>query len=180
MIERNTSPGPAASPSKTGQRRRTWIWIFVVLTALGVLAVGINFGYNVQQQLSEAELQKARELWEQRGPRDYRLRVQVRRHSPVAGDLVHVENYSLVVRDRKVVEATVNDRELERRLWDEFDMNGLFDSIEEFLRQDRRPGQPPTFLKGTFDRKNGQLLKFIRRVRSSNQRLEIVVTLDSK
>jgi len=179
----NESPPAASSkPPATGLRKksRTWIWIFGALFLLGSLAVLINYGYNLQQQLTPAELQAARQRWDQHGPANYDLRVQIRRHSPAPGDPAVIDNYSLQIRDGKVTNAVMNDAVLERRYWDEFDMPGLFDSIDEFLRRDRKPGQPQTFLKGTFDRRDGRLLKFIRRVRGSTERLEIVVVLEKR
>jgi len=150
------------------------------LTGLGLFAIAINFGYSQQQQLKTEDIQSARQRWQQAGFRDYDLRIQIRRHSAVAGDPVGQDSITIEVRGGAVTDGTVNKQPLAPRLYDEYNMPGLFDSIDEFLRRDRPDGKPLTFLKATFDRKDGHLLQFVRRVRGSSERQEIVVVLERR
>jgi len=54
-------------------KNRGWIWFFVVLTLLGVAAVGINLAYNLREQITPEQVQAARQLWEEKGPKNYDL-----------------------------------------------------------------------------------------------------------
>ena len=54
-------------------------------------------------------------------------------------------------------------------------MPGLFNDIEVFLQRDARPGSPQTFCRGYFDRDDGHLPLFIRRVSGGTERVEIKV-----
>lgn len=190
MAAEPDKPDPTATSWETSPPRRKsatldflvrkWIWVFVVLAVLGILAVAINFGYNIRQQLTPAQLHEARQRWEQHGPADYDLRVQIRRHTSDAGDPAIVDNYVLQVRDRQVVHATINDGPLEPQKYEYYDMPGLYDSIDEFLRRDQRDGRRESFMVAKFDRRDGRLMKFIRRVRNSNERQEIIVALERR
>src|SRR5947209_14393116 len=52
---------------------RGWIWYFVIVAALTVLATTILVVYNLRQQLRPEQLAAARPLWEQKRPPDYVL-----------------------------------------------------------------------------------------------------------
>jgi hypothetical protein len=56
-------------------------------------------------------------------------------------------------------------------------MNALFHFIEVFMEHDQKPGQPRTFTKATFDPTDGHIVRYIRRVTGTNERLEIKVIL---
>src|SRR5262245_435188 len=63
-------PGLAARP----RRSRGWIWYFVTLLVLSLIATGVIIAYNWSQQLTPERLEKARTLWEEKGPPDYEYR----------------------------------------------------------------------------------------------------------
>jgi hypothetical protein len=59
-------------------------------------------------------------------------------------------------------------------------MNALFDFIDGFLKEDAKPGSPRAYMVATFDSSDGHLIKLVRRVMGTKQRLEINVTLVPK
>lgn len=83
--------------------------------------------------------------------------------------------YRVQVRKGKVVAATLDGRPLEPRLYPTCDMNALFDDIERFLDLDAQPGSPRAYNVATFDVHDGHLLRYIRSVSATGQRLDIRV-----
>src|SRR5690348_8636633 len=101
---------PAPSEGQATDRRgrgRRWIGFFVLLA---LLAGGAALGpwlYNARQQLRPEQLEAARALWREHGPRDYDLEYTVKLdRDPIA------ERYLVLVRDRRVVFAARDDEVL--------------------------------------------------------------------
>jgi hypothetical protein len=156
-------------PMNPPRRSRTWIWYFVILAILAVLAVTIMIRYNQGQQLTREQVDQARALWQHKGPKDYDL------DYTEAGTVT--DRYRVQVRDGKVVSALRDGKPLEERLYIFHDMPALFDALDGFLQEDARPGSPRVYMVATFDSTDGHLLKLVRRVMGTDQRLEINVTL---
>jgi hypothetical protein len=85
--------------------------------------------------------------------------------------------FKVEVRGGKVVSATLDGRELERRLYAAHDMTGLYDDLERFLEIDSKPDSPRAFVVATFDTVDGHLLHYVRSVSATRQRVEITVGL---
>ncbi len=151
------------------RRSRTWIWYFVILTVLAIVAVAILIRYNQGQQLTRQQLDQARALWRQKGPGDYDL--------DYTKAAAATERYRVQVRHGKVVSALRDGQPMEERLYVFYDMPGLFDALDGFLREDAHPGSPRTYMVATFDARDGHLIKLVRRVMGTDQRLEINVLL---
>jgi hypothetical protein len=149
------------------RKSRGWIWYFVILAILAAAAVTVMIVYNLQQQLKPEQLGAARELWAREGPADYDL------DFTESGNVAN--SYRVEVRGGKVLAATCDGRPLEPRLYRYNDVPGLFDQVEGFLERDRQPHQPRTFTKAVFDARDGHLVRYIRRVMGTTQRLEINV-----
>jgi hypothetical protein len=158
---------------------RRWIWYFVVVGCLTVLATTILVVFNRAQQLTPEQLEAARKLWDEKRPADYLLTytklgsatgtfiVTVRK-----GKVVAVVMRQNVTKDGQV---QVLEQRLEPRLYRDYDMDGLFNDIEVFLDRAAKKDSPRTFLRATFDARNGQLLWFVRSVMSTGERIEIRV-----
>jgi hypothetical protein len=158
---------------------RRWIWYFVVVGCLTVLATTILVVYNLGQQLKPEQLEAARNLWEAKRPADYVLTytklgsatgtfvVTVRK-----GKVVSANMLQKVIKDGK---AELVEEQLEPRLYRSYDMDGLFNDIERFLDLAAKKDSPRTYLVATFDPRNGQLLRFVRRVMGTSERIEIDV-----
>jgi hypothetical protein len=158
------------------QRNRNWVWFFAAVAVLGAAAVAIPWVYNARQQLTRQQLEAAEDLWAKRGPADYDLAVEKKIQSTTADEVIKDEIH-VRVRNKKVVEATMNGRPLERRLWDEYDVDGWFGFVERFLQMDSAAGAPRTFRAADFDPQTGQLLRFRRHVSGTHERQELVLRL---
>jgi hypothetical protein len=158
----------AELPVNPPRRSRGWIWIFVTLVVLTVVAIGVQIWYNAGQQLTAEYLSEAEARWRQHGPRDYDMEYvkKVDRDE---------ETYVVHVRQGKVTEATRNGVALEERLYHYQTMLALFGFIDEFWEIDHKPGSPRVFVVATFDPQDGHLIHYIRSVMSSRQRQEITV-----
>ncbi len=90
--------------------------------------------------------------------------------------------YALKIREGKVVEFLVNGREAdplldregrrnlaeERRRRESYDIDGLFDVIDELVAQDRSAGRT-NFTRARFDKTDGHLLYYQRQVAGKQQ-----------
>jgi hypothetical protein len=164
--------GVPASPPPKKKRNNAWIWYFVLLAVLTVLASGVLVAYNLGQQLKPEQLEAARKLWEMKGPASYLLAFTKR-----LGDSNEPEEVVVRVRNRKVESVTLNGRPLEERLKGYYDMPALFDQIEENLEKDAKPGARRTYVRAHFDSNDGHLKGYVRRVMGSRpiERVEIHV-----
>src|SRR5207302_4370968 len=133
------------------------------LAALTLLAISLNWRFNLNQQLTREQLYAARVDWQRHGPANYDL--EYVKEGSVTG------TYDVQVRKGKVVAATLDGRPLEPRLYPTCDMNALFDDIERFLDLDAEPGSPRAYNVATFDVQDGHLLRYIRTVSATWQRL---------
>lgn len=149
-----------------GKANRKWIWFFVILAVLAALAIGINWVRNANQQLTAEQLQAARELWRRNRPADYDLKIV---------NAIQKQTITVHVRGTTIVEFLVNGKppeplldrdgkpnpEAERAQRQYYDMDGLFDSVEELLERDRRENRYP-FTRARFDKNDGHITSFIR------------------
>jgi len=148
---------------------RGWIWFFAGLAVLAVAAVSLNVWYNLRQQLKPEDLEQAKALWKAHGPLDYDL------HYTEQGSVT--ATYEVRVRRGRVVYAEPDPRPLEqKRAY--YGMPALFGYLERFLECDREPGAPRTFTQATFDPQDGHLIRYVRRVMGTRERLEINVRLE--
>ncbi len=148
---------------------RRWIWFFAVLTLLAIAGVTIPIVFNLRQQLTREQLQAAKDRWAEKGPKSYHLRYVVKRPDG------EPDVYTSEVRDGRVVAATHNGRPLNEDQRRYRDMRHLFSDIEAFLKCDEEPGRPRAFNKAEFDATTGQLLRYVRAVSSTRQRVQIDV-----
>src|SRR5439155_13606841 len=106
------------------------------------LGIGINLGYNIGEPLTPEKLAAARELWRAHRPNDYDLKIVT-----IQGGGTVQNRYSLKIRGGKIAEFLVNGREAEplldrngnrnaaeeRRQREAWDIDGLFDVIDELM-----------------------------------------------
>ena len=74
-------------------------------------------------------------------------------------------------------EVTQNDKPLDPSRYPRYDMTALMDDIETFLEEDAEPGRPRTYTVASFDPTDGHLIRYVRRVMGSSERIEINVQL---
>jgi Family of unknown function (DUF6174) len=150
-------------------RRRAWIWFFVALGILAVVWVSVEIWFNLQQQLTPEKLSDARERWKQFGPRSYDMTYMIKRPDGT-------DQYAVIVRNGNVTSVTRNGQPVEARLYRYSSMPALFNFIDEFLEQDRKPDSPRAFEVATFDPQDGHVLHYVRSVARLRQQQEITVS----
>ena len=154
---------------KPSRPNRGWIWYFVILAVLSVVAVSLLSFFNLKQQLKPEQLEEAKRLWNARGPASYDMVYTQKGSAP--------GTFKVQVRNKKVISAIRDGQPLEDRLRRYSDMPALFGFIEDFLKKDAQPGQPRTFTVASFDSDDGHLTHYIRRVMGGTERIEITVQL---
>lgn len=150
-------------------RRRGWIWFFVLLGILTIVAVSVQVWYNSRQLLTQAKLGEAMARWQEHGPGDYDMDYTVKRTSEPD------DVYAIHVRNGKVTEAARNGAPLPERLYRYQTMPALFAFIEEFLDRDSQPGNSRVYAVATFDPQDGHLVHYVRSVMSTRERQEITI-----
>lgn len=158
------------------QQSYRWVWYFVVLGVLTVAACTILVWYNLRQQLKKEDLEAARALWKQHRPADYDL-IYTKRGSASGTFFVKVRNSKVVDVTLDNREITQNDKPLDPSRYSRYDMAALMDDIETFLDEDAEPGRARTYSVATFDPVNGHLVRYVRRVMGTSERIEINVQL---
>jgi Family of unknown function (DUF6174) len=133
------------------------------------LALYIRNELDPAKQLNLEQLRTARNLWQEKGPKDYQMLYKVRRSRDT-------DTYFVEVRGGRVVSVVYNGKEhLPPDKWEYHSMVGLFTDIELFLKHDAQPNSPQTFCRGYFAKDDGRLVQFVRRVVGSEERVDIFV-----
>lgn len=161
-------------------RNRGWLWFFVAVATLTVVAIIIIVWHGRQQlgeQITLEKLAEAEALWNQKGPRDYRLSYSITR--PRGGETTVTDSYVVEVRDAKITSVLFNNKPIILKPDGEifYDMPGLFRDIRGFLAKDAKPkpDDPRTFSRADFDPTDGHLRQFRRIVFGARERQEINV-----
>lgn len=144
---------------------RNWIWYFAVVGVLAVVFVVVLARYNISQQLSADKLAAAKALWDRDKPRDYDLEYTQ------AGDAA--ETRRVKVRGGKVVSVVRDGELLEPRFYAYSDMDAWFGFLEDYVKEDAEPGKPRVYSVATFDPEDGHIVRYVRRVMGTTQRLEV-------
>jgi len=159
-----------APPPAPARKNRRWIWYFVVVFTLAILASIGLIAFNWQQQLRPEQLEAAHKLWKDKGPPDYTMSYTNHVYGRPVGD-----HFWVRVRKGKVVESRYNGEPEPPERLGYRGMEGLFDDMEKFMRKDSDKSGPKTFVRAIFDRKTGALLSYVRSVMGGRERVEISV-----
>jgi hypothetical protein len=169
-------------------RSSSWRWVgfFVVLVLLAGAGITLPIVYNLGQQLKPEQLAAARQLWQQKGPRDYDLTYSVTYDREPRG-----ERHVVQVREGVVVyagcegEVTAMAPALAAVVGLPAggsadgagrDVNAIFAHIEGLL-DEQQTAQRRNFIVAVFDPKEGYPRRFIRRIRGTKTREEWDVRL---
>lgn len=181
-----SNQGSSASGVRSRTRNRNWIWVFAALGVLGALAILINliwvkadWSFKPAAELTTEQLNNARALWKANRPANYDLKiVRAAMYSASDGSSgTTVDRIDLQVRGGKIVSFLLNGREPEplldrdnkrnvdeeRRQRESYDIDGLFDAMEEFMQIDKREANR-SFLRASFDKHDGHVTLFTRQV----------------
>jgi hypothetical protein len=153
----------------SSRKRRSWIWFFLVLAVLGVLAIAIPLWFNLSQQLTAEELANNQQLWRDKRPLDYDLNYTQQGGAP--------ERFVVHVRQGRVESVTSEGLPLEPGSYPFSDMDSLYLYVANYMQRDEQPGSPRTFTSAGFAREDGHIVHYVRSVWRTRERLEITVDL---
>lgn len=146
----------------------------LALVAIGVGVVWLRSRY----PLTPLRLQQARQLWEQRGPKSYDLRITIEGRMP--------GTYWIEVRQQRVVRAVqhypdgrqtdlltipLSDGRILRRDGQEWSVPGLFAWLEQDLERDRSGQSSYTFAR--FDALYGHPVEYLRSDSTGHYRFRV-------
>jgi len=169
--------------------RRRWLWFYVPLTVLAVIALVTPIVYNLGLQLTPGQLAAARQRWRDHGTPDYDL-LYTARYDREAD----AEEYWVKVRGGRVVSVACNGQML---LFDDLaglglglaarglppedvsgqTVEGFFRQIEEWLREDAQSSRRRNYATASFDIRDGHPIRYVHRVAGTGQRLEWQIKL---
>ncbi len=162
---------PQTAPVTRPRRTRGWIWFFLALVVLSVVAVTTIVVYRWNQILTPQRLEAARKLWQERGPKDYEFRYKKR-----IGRGAKPSEFDVMVRGGKVQSVTLDRNiQLPKRQLESYSMEALFDDIEKLLEMDSKPNQPRPTTMAQFDPTDGHLLNYVRGGMGTQEQVSILV-----
>ncbi len=153
---------------------RSSMWFFGALAVFAVIAVTTPIVYNLSIQLTPQQLDAARSLWEQNRPDDYDLKYWVLDGvGPVRTEV------AVVVRAGRAQSFERNGERVGVEEAGRYGVTALFDLMEENLRKDSGPGAPRVYACAFFDPKDGHPTRYVRRVRQTGERYEVIVRMEA-
>ena len=130
--------------------------------------------WNLNQQLTLEKLSAAEKLWNEKGPKSYKMvytkDVQGEKPTTIA----------VTVRDEKVTDVMMDgaplqqdpDRKDDLRIY--YSMNAQFLYIRRFLELDGKSGAQPVYCVAQFDPHTGALGHYVRTEQQTKQRVELI------
>ena len=182
MSQANSQPESQPAPTPPPQKNHTWIYFFafLVIASVGVTVFMIRF--NLSIQLKPEDLAAARKLWEEKGPKSYDLF-----YTEQLNDDDRKTVFAVKVRAGKVAEVLMNGKPLEPTTEDgvEHDprpyhsMEAKYRDIERFLDIDQKKDAPRVYVIANFDPETGAVLRYIRRVMGTRERVELNLRVEA-
>ena len=167
------SQSTGSRPSHAPTKPRSWLWSFIGIAFISVILIGWLALFIIQQferPLTLAHLQTARNVWQEKGSKDYEMIYVV-----TLPDKSKNQFY-VVVRSGKVKSTLLNGTvQVPPEQLDAHSISALFDYIEVFLKRDAQPNAPKAYSRASFSSDDGRLLWFARQVLDSPERVDIRV-----
>jgi hypothetical protein len=173
------NPTPVApDPPPMPPPRNNWGWIaFFVFVFVAAIAVAVTMiVVNLRMQLKPDRLEAAWKLWKDASIKNYNM-VYTEKHSPDD----KITTFNVKVRGGIVTEVLMNGKPLQKNAEQTDDpliyhsMDSQFRMIQRFMDIDSKPGADKVYVTSSFDDETGRLGRYIRRVMTSGQRVEIEV-----
>ncbi len=174
-----SASSPKSEPAALSSSRIRILIVVSVLLGLALVAVSVGVvWFRSRYPLTPSRLQEARQLWEQRGPKSYDLRIIIEGRMP--------GTYWVEVRQQRVVRAvqqypdgretdlltiTLSDGRILRRDGQDWSVPGLFTWLEQDLERDRSGQTSYTFAR--FDAFYGHPVEYLRSDFTGHYRLRV-------
>jgi len=151
------------------------IFVFGLVALVTVPVVYILTHPGAGEPLTEERLAAAEALWKEKGPKSYALDIDVR------GLHHHLE-----VKDGKVVSMTTDGKDADKRFYDYWSVEGMFQQLSEELSNLQHPetfgvtDPSEVTLLAKFDPRTGYPARFLRHVESQTRSVEWTAKLTVK
>ncbi|HZZ80345.1 MAG TPA: hypothetical protein VFE62_17670 [Gemmataceae bacterium] len=170
------APAPAPQPPAPPPPNNAWIYFFAFLVVASVTVTLFMIWFNNSIQLKRPELDAAYKLWKEKGPKTYNLV-----YTEQLNNDDHKTKFFVKVRDGKVQEVLMDGKPLEPTKEDGevhdprpyHSMDAKFRDVERFMSIDEKKDAPRVYVIATFDPETGAILRYIRRVMGTTQRVEL-------
>src|SRR4051794_19575689 len=110
-------------------RRHPWAVVITLALLAGATWLVWSVRRNAARKLTLQRLEVSRDLWDKKGPKNYRLTYAIHR-----GGAADPDEYEVDVKDGAAVAASVNGRAVEAGRLGNYGMNRLFDFLERFFK----------------------------------------------
>jgi len=166
---------PTSPPAPSANNAWIYFFAFLLIASIGVTVFMIWFNQSIQ--LTPHDLETARKLWEQKGPKNYNMV-----YTQQINDEDKKTAFFVKVRNKEVVEVLMNGKPLEPTKGDDgqiqdprayHSMDAKFRDVERLMDIDQRKGAPKVYVIANFDPETGAILRYIRRVMGTTQRIEL-------
>ncbi len=155
-------------PSTTQPGR--WVWFFLLLGTLAAIGLTIPIVYNLGLQLTQAQIDAARRLWREHGPKNYDMDY-AEKIDPIGSQFY----YRVKVRGGVVVFFSCNGTVEPVNPGGDYQahsVDGLFNEIEAAVKADAEKGGRRNYVTATFDKIDGHPHRYIRRESGTRNRIE--------
>ena len=160
-----------------------WLWYFIAMCVLVASGIAANVWFNLSQQLTLEQLEANRQLWNDKGPRDYRLKYTIKEEVNPDPARMAPQRYTVEVLDGRITAVfgpdnkMLDPHDLEPGDFEFDSMDSLFAVIEKQLRIDADPARPRAFVKATFSARDGHIMHYVHSVMRTRKRLEVSVEM---
>ncbi len=161
-------------------RNNGWIWYFGFLFVASVGVALFMIWFNLSIQLKPEQLEIAHKRWRENGPKNYKMLLKKKLNNEDK-----VTTFMVNVRNKKVTEVMMDGKPLPQENDNERDMNvyhsmdATFSFVQTFMTKDHKENAPKVYVTALFDPENGALLRYVRRVMGTTQRVELNITLEA-
>jgi hypothetical protein len=162
----------ARDAAQVASHKRGWMIFFGLLLLMTIAGIALEIWFNEHQRLKHYQLDRARELWATKGSKEYDFTYEVvdQEREP--------KKFTVRVRKSGSFRVESDESDGERLASGEvpyLNMKALFDRMDAQLTEDEQPGQPSVFAKADFDRSDGHVVRYVRSVRATRQRIQVTV-----
>ena len=175
-----TEPQQAEPKPQVPVRNNGWIWYFAFLIIASVGVTAFMIWFNLSIQLQPEQLEVAHKRWLEHGPKNYKLVLKKKLNNED-----RVTTVIATVRNKKVTDVTMDGRPLTAEKEGDPDprpnhsMDAQFSFVQTFMTMDHKEKAPKAYVTALFDPETGALLRYVRRVMGTTQRVELNITLEA-
>jgi len=171
---------PDPPPPNAKKKNYLWVGYFAFLLIASVSVTVFMIWFNLRVQLKPEQLEAANEVWKQKGPKNYNMV-----YTKQVAKLNSNDKFAVKVRNGNVTEVMMNDKPLK---WKKEDgqtddpllyhsMDSIYRDMQRFMDLDQKDKSKRVYVIANFDNRNGAVIKYIRSVMGTVDRVEYNISL---